>query len=171
MGRRRTQVSCDRNQLTVPYRVSNETVDELRDATQRFIRGFGLLASNNTPCGKPLSTAQAHALLVLLARGELSQHDLVQELGIDKSNVARLSAKLVREGQAKQRTGAEDGRSRLVALTDKGAKLAREVDKASRARFASVIAALPSGRVGPIVESLRQLNDAIGLTQTPREDL
>lgn len=93
----------------------------------------------------------------------MSQQQLVQELCIDKSNVARLCAKLVQEGQAKQRTGAEDGRSRVVALTSKGIKLAQELEVSSRRRFAALLSGFPRGGV-EVIHALRQLTDSVELT-------
>ena len=78
--------------------------------------------------------AHAHALMTLLTSGELSQQALGAELCIDKSNVARLCAKMVEASHVKQRQSEHDGRSRLVSLTARGTRLAREVDAASRAR-------------------------------------
>lgn len=124
---------------------------------QRFFRRFGALAAESTPCGKPLSMAHAHALMVLLARGELSQQELGVELCIDKSNVARLCAKMVDAGHVKQRPSREDGRSRRVSLTARGERLAREVDDASRARFGTLLTGLPEARRDDVIEALQQL--------------
>jgi DNA-binding MarR family transcriptional regulator len=131
--------------------------EELRRATQRFVRRFGALASDSTPCGKPLPMAHAHALMLLLTRAELSQQELAEELGIDKSNVARLCAKMVDAEHATQRVCERDGRSRRVALTVRGKRLAREVDAASRARFASLLTALPAERRASVVQALQHL--------------
>jgi DNA-binding MarR family transcriptional regulator len=65
---------------------------------QRLFRRFGTLATDRTPCDKPLSMAHAHALMVLSARGASSQQELGTELCIDKSNVARLCAKMSAAG-------------------------------------------------------------------------
>jgi DNA-binding MarR family transcriptional regulator len=110
-------------------------VDELRRAMQLLFRRFGALAADSTPCGKPLSMAHAHALMVLLKEGEMSQQELGRELSIDKSNVARLCARLVELDHATQSKSPLDGRSRLVALSPRGRRLALEVESASRARF------------------------------------
>jgi DNA-binding MarR family transcriptional regulator len=53
--------------------------------------------------------AQAHAFMVLLAQGELTRQALGAELGIDKGNVARLCAKMVRANHVKQRPSEHDG--------------------------------------------------------------
>jgi DNA-binding MarR family transcriptional regulator len=143
-----------------------DQTDELRRLTQRFFRRFGALAADVTPCGKPMPVAHAHALMVLLARGELSQQELGEELGIDKSNVARLCAKMVEARQASQRTSKRDARSRRISLTARGERLAKEVDAASRARFHGLLEALPEDRRDPVIEALRHLVTALDRMDT-----
>ena len=138
-----------------------DQTDELRRVTQRFFRRFGALAADATPCGKPLSMAHAHALMVLLGRGQLTQQELGRELCIDKSNVARLCAKMVDAGHVEQRAAEHDARSRKVSLTKRGERLAQEVEAASRARFGALLAALPEARRSPVVKALRHLVDAL----------
>ena len=142
-------------------RASDSQAEELRRVMQRFFRRFGALSSDATPCGKPLSMAHAHALMLLRAGGELSQRALATELCIDKSNVTRLCAKMADAGHVQQRPNAADGRSRLVTLTPRGAKLAEEVDDASRARFTSLLHGLPRLRRAEIIGALQQLVDAL----------
>jgi DNA-binding MarR family transcriptional regulator len=134
-----------------------DSVEELRRVCQRFFRRFGALAAQTTPCGKPLSMAHAHALQVLLAQGELSQQALGVELGIDKSNVARLCAKMVRDNHVKQRPSEHDGRSRRVVLTARGVRLAHEVDEASRERFGALLAGIPRHHRVDVIAALQHL--------------
>jgi DNA-binding MarR family transcriptional regulator len=135
---------------------SKRQVEELRRLMQLLFRRFGALAADATPCGKPLPMAHAHALMVL-ARGEMSQQQLGRELCIDKSNVARLCARLVEAGHAEQRPGDSDGRSRRVSLTARGSRLAREVDASSGARFGTLLRELPTDSRGQVIEVLRHL--------------
>jgi DNA-binding MarR family transcriptional regulator len=137
-----------------------EQADELRSLVQRLFRRFGTLGTDTTPCGKPLSIAHAHALMIL-ARGELMQQELGAELCIDKSNVARLCAKMVDEGHAVQIAGARDRRSRLVSLTTAGKRLAVEVNAASRERFATLLVGLKASQRAQIIQGLSQLVAAI----------
>jgi DNA-binding MarR family transcriptional regulator len=137
--------------------VAKEQADQLRWVMQRLFRQFGALAVDMTPCGKPLSMVHAHAVMVLLAKTELQQQELAAELCIDKSNVARLCAKMVEVGHAVQRQGRDDGRTRLISLTAEGKRLARDVDAASRARFAAWLSAVPSARRDQLIDSLEQL--------------
>jgi DNA-binding MarR family transcriptional regulator len=139
----------------------SESVDsraqELRRLMQRLFRRFGALSADVTPCGKPLSMAHAHALMVLLTKGEVSQQELGVELCIDKSNVARLCARMVDMGHASQAQSETDGRSRRVSLTARGKRLAREVDAASAARFGALLRGLPDERHVQVLEALDHL--------------
>jgi len=135
--------------------------EELRRVMQQFFRRFGALASDATPCGKPLPMAHAHALMVLLAKGELTQRALGAELCIDKSNVARLCVKMADADHVQQRPNAADARSRLVSLTPRGARLAAEVDVASRAKFSALLHGLPKARRVEVIRALQHLVDAL----------
>lgn len=153
--------SCESNQMELFPRqlmaLDQAQAQALRHVVQRFFRCFGALSANATPCGKPLSMAHAHALMLLLEHPETSQQELGKELHIDKSNVARLCAKLVESGHARQRPSESDGRSRMVSLTAEGKRLAREVDAASQARFGAVLDGLPKARRRELIGSLQEL--------------
>lgn len=147
-----------------------EPAERLRSAIQRFVRSFGLLASDQTPCGTTISTSHAHALVVLLdrdRRGERpTQQALGEVLGIDKSNVARLCAKLEHAGHLTRQPSPTDGRARLLTLTASGRRLAKRIETASRDRFARLLAALPSGDTrDAVLASLEALNEAIVTTR------
>ena len=144
-----------------PMRGAGTQADELRRLVQLLFRRFGAFATDATPCGQPLSIAHAHALMLLSARREISQRDLGAALWIDKSNVARLCAKMVEAGHAEQRVGEHDGRSRMLSLTKRGNQLAKRVDAASAARFGALLGALPTGRRGLVLESLQYLVSAL----------
>lgn len=144
--------------------------DELRRLMQRVFRRFGALATDQTPCGKPLSVAHAHALMALLSKGEASQRELGAELSIDKSNVARLCAKMVEAGHVTQRAAEDDGRSRRVSLTARGRRLAKEVEAASGDRFRALLVAVPAGKRVQVIEALQQLVTALDtLPATPAD--
>jgi DNA-binding MarR family transcriptional regulator len=134
---------------------------DLRRLMQRLFRRFGALSSDRTPCGKPLPMGYAHGLMVLLGGGAMSQQELGRELCIDKSNVARLCAKMAEAGHVVQRADATDGRIRRISLTPKGEALAREVDAASGARFGDLLDALPRTRRASVVAALGDLVRAV----------
>lgn len=139
--------------------------DLLRRQVQRFVRGFGLLADDRTPCGTAVSPREAHALMIVLERNRqgnpLRQNDLASALGIDKSNVTRLVQRLERSGRIQQHRSEEDGRARILSLTAKGMRLAEAIDQSSHSRFETVLAGIPSEHHARVFGALELLNEAI----------
>lgn len=139
--------------------------DQLREHVQRFVRGFGLLAEDSTPCGTPLSPREAHALMTLLERERqgtpLQQTELGAVLGIDKSNVTRLVQRLSSAGRVEQTQSELDGRARLLRLTAKGKRLAESVEASSRQRFATLLAQVPAGRRKQVIAAMQLLAEAL----------
>lgn len=149
-------------------------VDRLRSLVQSFVRDFGLLAANETPCGHPIPVSYAHALMVLLERrrrrAETSQANLGEALGIDKSNIARLCRRMEEAGHATQRRDPADGRGRLVDLTDAGVTLGRQIERASRARFGRILGHIHPRRRAALMESLTSLNEAVATVRGRKDE-
>jgi DNA-binding MarR family transcriptional regulator len=137
--------------------------DEFRQLLQEFIRRFGLLAGDQTPCGKPLPTSEALALMCLLAVGEegLAQSALVEQLAIDKSTASRLVARLGERGFVTPMSSVDDGRVRAVKLTAKGARAAKDVEDASKRRFAALLENVPAKRRRDVVLAMRDIVAAL----------
>jgi DNA-binding MarR family transcriptional regulator len=150
---------------------SRTTSDDLRASIQRFVRAFGLLTADQTPCGVALSPSYAHALTVLKERESSTQQDLAGVLGIDKSNVARLCAKMAERGDVVQADSPTDGRAWSLTLTAKGRQLATRVEAASRARFDRMLSAMPSDAArADVLRALAVLNDAVATTRRMEEE-
>lgn len=134
------------------------------------MKSFGLLQGDRTPCGTPIPLSCAYALIHLLEAGRRGdappQHELASVLHIDKSNVARLCAKMERDGLVAQRRAEGDGRSRLLALTPKGRALAERVESASSARFARLLAAVPGHVRSSLLPALEALAEAAATLDT-----
>jgi len=147
---------------------SEDDAERLRKLIQAFVRRFGLLVTRETPCGHPVSPSYAHALMVLLpSEGDVSQTELGDALGIDKSNVTRLCARMEDAGHVVQERRADDGRGRSVRLTGAGMKMARRIDQSSRERFARIVDAIDEGHRRSLFASLERLNAAL---ETLREE-
>jgi DNA-binding MarR family transcriptional regulator len=141
-----------------------DELGRLRTSVHRFVKSFGLLATDRTPCGTPIPLSCAYALLYLLEarrRGEApSQQRLGRALCVDKSNVARLCAKMERDELVEQRRDEHDGRARCLSLTTKGKRLADRVEASSRARFARLLAAIPANERRTLLPALDALASA-----------
>jgi DNA-binding MarR family transcriptional regulator len=138
---------------------------ELRAGVQSLVRGLGLLSGDTTPWGERLSISHAHALLILLEcsqRGDKpTQHDLGKTLGIDKSNVARLCARMEAAGHATQERCRQDGRARRLAPTHKGLQLAAHVEESSRKLFVAVMTVIPPHARAGVLSALEALDAAV----------
>lgn len=146
----------------------------LRRLLQELVRGFGFLATSQTPCGQPVSPSHAHALTILLERARLgqktSQTELGASLGIDKSNVARLCARMETAGHIRQKRPAEDRRSRHIELTGKGKGLAARIEQASHARFGALMSGVPRQKRRALLDCLAVLNTAVHALRTTEEE-
>jgi len=115
--------------------------DELRRALQQLIRLSRIL--------EPHSTAGTHASLSeVMALGELaevdgmSQHELAQLLGLEKSTVSRLVAGLVDRGWVSRERTPHNRRLYRLQLTHDGHATARQIGKELRVQHAELLSGL-----------------------------
>jgi DNA-binding MarR family transcriptional regulator len=138
---------------------------ELQVSVQAFVRTFGLLVTKQTPCGQPVSPSYAHALMLLLDReandATTTQSELADELGLDKSSITRLCARLETDERVTQQRLPEDGRSRQLELTGRGRKLATNIQTASLQRFGRILEAIPATKRRGVVAALELLTQAV----------
>ncbi len=143
---------------------------DLRSAVQAFVRRFGLLTPDRTPCGQPLSVSEAHALMTLSEWERRDPgcaptlKDLRALLALDKSNVTRVCQRLERSGMLRSRPSPTDGRAKVLQLTAKGRRRAETVDGASRATFDAVLEQLDDPE-----NVLRALADLTAAVQRVRD--
>jgi DNA-binding MarR family transcriptional regulator len=127
-----------------------------------FIHSFGMLRSDTTPCGQPMSVSTAHALCELRAGPPLNQRDLATRLGLTTSSVSRLVDQLETKSWAHRAADPDttDSRVRLVLLTDHGRKIADQVLEARAKRFAELLEAVPRDKQGDVLQALTLLKEA-----------
>lgn len=127
-----------------------------------FIHSFGLLRTDTTPCGQPMSISTAHALCELRGGRPPSQSDLATRLGLTTSSVSRLVDQLETKGWANRFVDPDgtDSRVRLVGLTDPGSEVADQIIEARANRFAELLEAVPAGKRSNVLEALTLLKDA-----------
>lgn len=134
---------------------------ELQRQVQQFIRQFGLLEKDQTPCGRPVPTSQAHALQVLAQVEGITQQALAAQLNLDKSTTSRLVGQLVEQGWVERAVNPENRREAQLSLTPAGRRVAAEVAAASLAQFQRLWDRIPPGSRAQILESLAQLTEAL----------
>jgi DNA-binding MarR family transcriptional regulator len=139
-----------------------QTVDAaLQEQMIAFIRAFGLHRPDQTPCGEPVSIAEAHALMELARAEPLTQHDLAHRLRLEKSTVSRLAGMLERRQWIVRTKSPRDGRALELRLTGAGRQAAADLATARQAKFAAMLAAIPEDEREAVVKSLRTLVEAM----------
>ena len=130
----------------------------LHEQIQTFIRLFGLLEQDHTPCHYPLSPSQAHALQILRQQEWLSLHHLADELHLEKSTVSRLVTGLVERGWVERPVNPDNRREVRVQLTNTGRAIAEEVHLSASAWYRDIWQRLSDAQRAQILDSLATLN-------------
>lgn len=126
-----------------------------------LIRSLGLHKPGTTPCGQPISVAEAHAVLDISREPGITQSGLALRLGLDKSTVSRLVVLLERRGWIERARSSSDARSINLRLTAAGRRANANLAAARRAKFERILRAIPPTRRGHITEALSTLLEAI----------
>ena len=127
-----------------------------------LIHAFGVLRTDSTPCGQPMSVSSAHALCELSVAGSLQQKELGNRLGLEASTVSRLVDQLQKKQWATRNSDpeSEDSRVRLIELTPAGEMVATSVLEARAQRYTSLLDAIDPSKRPRVLESLRLLKEA-----------
>lgn len=126
-----------------------------------LIRAFGLHRPDQTPCGQPVTVAEAHALMELSHGQSLSQNDLSTRLSLEKSTVSRLVKILERREWLQRNRSTADRRVMQLTLTNAGQRAAEQLATARREKFDRILSAIPNGQQKIILNSLKILVEAI----------
>lgn len=95
-------------------------VEQIRCASRTMVRELGFMRT--TLAGTDYSPSAVHALLELGSRGALTAAQLVQILGLEKSSVSRMVAKLIQAGEVAESAGDDDARTKQLSLTEQGTR-------------------------------------------------
>lgn len=133
---------------------------ELQQRLVAFVRAFGLHRPDQTPCGAPVATSEAHALEVLSRNDRMTQNDLAHQLGLTKSTVSRLVDQLECRDWVQREHLPGDGRCRVVSLTAAGAHTAAEIARLREARMAGIMNRIPQPDRASVLAALEILVEA-----------
>lgn len=126
-----------------------------------FIRAFGLLRPDATPCGQSLSVSEAHALLELSRDAGLSQATLGERLRLEKSTVSRLVTQLQGQGWVERARDPTDGRAMQLHLTTSGRRIADQVAAARADHYAALLERIPPEEREGVLHALDVLVQAL----------
>jgi DNA-binding MarR family transcriptional regulator len=100
-------------------------------------------------------TPRQFAVLMTVAEEEgLTQTDLVERTGIDRSTLADIVARLLARGLIHRRRAKEDARAYAIKLTAQGWKGLRDTEPGAVAADSRLLAALPPAKRQEFLDSL-----------------
>ncbi len=102
-----------------------------------------------------LTPRQFAVLLTVAQREGLSQTDLVEVTGIDRSTLADIVRRMLKKGLLQRRRTREDARAYAVRLTDEGLRILAAARPKVEAVDARIVATLNAEQRANLVEDLR----------------
>ena len=108
-------------------------------------------------------TPRQYAVLVAVAENEgLSQTNLVEMTGIDRSTLADIIRRMLKKGLVQRRRTKEDARAYAVKLTEEGRRILRSAEPMARRVDDRILQALPAAQRERFLSDLNTIVDALG---------
>ncbi len=153
--------SCTIQRLKVTTIKALDVADQFQEEIVSLIRALGLHRPDTTPCGQPISVAEAQAVLELSRRSGISQNGLASRLQLEKSTVSRVASALVERGWLERERDPKDSRLFRLHLTRMGRRVAGNLNASRQAKFARVLRAIPAAKRASVTEALSILSEAL----------
>jgi DNA-binding MarR family transcriptional regulator len=115
--------------------------------------------------GLDLTTTQYAVLVAASERDGLSQQDIINATGIDRSTVSQVVALLIRKGLLKRRRSRRDARTYAVSLTELGDEVLSRSEPIIGQIEQKLIDALPDARSKAFVENLHAIVMALHIAK------
>jgi DNA-binding MarR family transcriptional regulator len=113
-------------------------------------------------------TPRQYAVLVTVSQNEgLSQTDLVDRTGIDRSTLADIVRRMLKKGLLQRRRTREDARAYAVKLTDEGWRTLKAADPVARRVDEKILSALPGNQRDRFLQDLGTIVQALSKLQEP----
>lgn len=109
--------------------MSAQLMHQLDDGLRQLVRFRSVLDAAGLPVGIEASASECIAVRFLHSN-PVSQLQLGEYLGLEKSTVSRLVEALAAKGWVTKSPAPGNGRVRIVALTETGSKVARHIEQA-----------------------------------------
>jgi DNA-binding MarR family transcriptional regulator len=108
-------------------------------------------------------TPRQYAVLVTVSKNEgLSQTNLVDRTGIDRSTLADIIRRMLKKGLLQRRRTKEDARAYAVKLTDEGRRVLATAEPVVRRVDERLLSVLPAGQRDRFLRDLNLIVEALG---------
>ena len=127
-------------------------VNDIRAASRCMVRELGFMAS--TLAATQYSASAVHALLEIEARGSITAAQLAEFLGLDKSSVSRMVAKLVKNGEVDEQPCTDDARAKQLLLTAHGSRTVADIHAYGQMQVRTAMAQLNPSQQQAVAQGL-----------------
>lgn len=134
-------------------------VSVIRRSSRLMVRELGFMAS--TLASTNYSPSAVHTLVEIALRKEMTAGQLVQLLGLEKSSVSRMLARLIAAGELEEVVSTEDARTKSLRLTGKGRDTVNKINAYSNERVTSAIQSLQPAQQQIISQGLSLYANAL----------
>lgn len=134
-------------------------VEAVRTASRQLVRELGF--TGRTFAGTELSPSAVHALIEI-EPGGITSRTLGESLRLEKSSVSRMLRRLIEAGWVEERAAPQDGRVKLLFLTDDGRRRVTAIHGFAQAQVGRALARLGPDRERTVLEGLRLYAHALG---------
>ncbi len=131
------------------------------------IRQMGVLRPDQVLPGWSLSLSDVYALNILAEHAPISQQDLGAALKLEKSSVTRLVQDLEQRGWVLRERDSQDGRLRLLRLSELGARMTDEMHSHMHERHAELFNQLSPEEQAALMLGLTALQRAFAHSTWP----
>ena len=100
------------------------------------------------------SASAVHALLEIEARGSITAAQLAEFLGLDKSSVSRMVAKLVKNGEVDEQPCTDDARAKQLLLTAHGSRTVADIHAYGQMQVRTAMAQLNPSQQQAVAQGL-----------------
>jgi len=107
-------------------------------------------------------TPRQYALLVAVAQNEgLSQTQLVEKTGVDRSTLADIVRRMLKKGLLQRRRTKDDARAYAVKLTEEGRRVLKAAEPMAKRVDETILSALPDTQRERFLEDLVAIVEAL----------
>lgn len=137
-------------------------MNETRELFQVLTRRFGLLNKNCcSALEEDVSLVQSHILYEIQKQPDSSMQDVSERLGMDITTFSRQIQTLIKRELVMKNASPSDKRTYLLTLTDKGERVAEEIDRQMGESFDMIFSSMTTFEQNAVQEAIRRLNEAM----------
>ena len=137
----------------------SKEVKQVRNAARQMVRELQLLDRDRCIAG--FSFSECHLVSELCNLGEATAKELGRRLVLEKSTMSRLVNGLVKTGHVAAMRDPDDGRRKLLFLTEKGIEGARRVNRYAIGQVSDALANLGQAEQAEIAAGLEKYARAL----------